>query len=194
MANSKRSAANRVLLDAARGGRGAKSHGVRLAAQAKRFLAALGLSGTELSLVLVGDAEIRALNRTWRQKDRPTDVLSFPAGDQPGPGPRLLGDVIISLDTARRQASEFESALALELSRYLAHGILHVLGFDHHRLAEKHRMEAEEHRLLGQEGMLARAMEGGRPAPSRGRSAGPTASHHASEERPMPQRRQTRGR
>lgn len=158
MATRKRSA-NRVLLDAARGGRGAKAHGDRLKAQARRFLAQLGLEGVELSLSLVGDREIRALNRVWRKQDTATDVLSFPGGEQPGPGPRLLGDLVVSLDTARRQAAEFDTALPEELSRYLAHGLLHLLGFDHHRRGEAARMEAEERRLLGHDGMLTRSDE-----------------------------------
>ena len=77
---------------------------------AQAFLGKLGLSGCELSISLVGDHAIRRLNRTWRKKDKATDVLSFPAGDaaKGTPGPRQLGDVVISLDTAKRQAKEYE--------------------------------------------------------------------------------------
>src|SRR5262249_61823227 len=72
---------------------------------ALRFLRALHLSGVELSVLLTTDSAIRELNRTWRRKDRPTDVLSFPSGEPPGgpAGPRQLGDVILSLATPRRQ-------------------------------------------------------------------------------------------
>ena len=74
----------------------------RLRQRARRYLAALGCDGAELSLLVLGDPAMRRLNRSWRGKDRPTDVLSFPAA---GPG-ALLGDIVFSLDTARRAAME----------------------------------------------------------------------------------------
>jgi probable rRNA maturation factor len=128
-----------------------------LARVARGFLRALGLQGCELSLSLVDDAQIRAVNRAWRQKDKPTDVLSFPAGDQPlGEGQlRPLGDVVISLETARARAREEGRPLKAELARYLAHGLLHLLGHDHHQKAEAARMAREEKRLLGAAGMVA---------------------------------------
>lgn len=130
--------------------------------RARRFLMALELDGCALSIALVGDQAIRRLNRTWRGKDKPTDVLSFPAGEAPpgAPGPRLLGDVIISLDTAARRAREDRREVEAEVARYLAHGLLHLLGHDHQRPAEAQKMAAEEARLLGREGML------GRPSPA----------------------------
>src|SRR5207245_11766036 len=73
----------------------------------------------DVSIALVSDREIRSLNRRWRAKDRPTDVLSFPL-EEPG----ALGDVVISIDTARRQAREGGWPLAVELRRLLAHGLL----------------------------------------------------------------------
>jgi probable rRNA maturation factor len=121
---------------------------------AQRFLRLLALERVELSLSLVGDARIRALNRQWRRKDKATDVLSFPAGDNPPIGMRPLGDVVISLDTARRAAREHEVALNDELDRYLAHGLLHLLGHDHHGPAEARRMARAEQHLLGKVGML----------------------------------------
>src|SRR5438105_5458993 len=89
----------------------------------------------DVSIALVSDREIRALNRRWRGKDRPTDVLSFPL-DEPG----ALGDVVISLDTARRQAREGGWPLSAELRRLLAHGILHCRGYDHERPAHARRL------------------------------------------------------
>jgi len=161
----------RVLIEVAhpQGGR----HAERLKASAETYLDALKLKDVELSLSLVGDTAIRRLNRTWRQKDRPTDVLSFPADALPEgvPGPRLLGDVVISLDTARRQARAHKRPLEEELSRYLAHGILHLLGHDHERSpAEARKMARLEEKLLGARGMvgdsLAPAPEGAsRPSP-----------------------------
>lgn len=150
---------NRVLLDVSRGGPGADVLGARLKAQGLRLLRRVPLEGVELSLTLVRDAEIRRLNREWRKKDKPTDVLSFPGGDMPGPGRRVLGDVIISVDTAKRQAREFGVPLPDELRHYLAHGLLHLLGHDHHVAREARVMEAEERRLLGRGGMLARSDE-----------------------------------
>lgn len=128
-----------------------------LEALARQYLDRLELRDCELSLSLVGDRAIRRLNRTWRKKDKATDVLSFPSGDAPPgtPGPRLLGDVVISLDTARRQAKEYERSLDVEMARYLAHGILHLLGHDHEKPTEARRMASLEERLLGGRGMVA---------------------------------------
>lgn len=146
-----------MLLDASRGGPGAPSQGRRLRALAGRFLGELGLEGVELSLCLVRDPEIRRLNRAWRDKDRATDVLSFPAGAGPWPGRRPLGDVVLSMDTARRVGRELKTGLGHELSLYLAHGLLHLLGHDHLQSADARRMRRAERRLLGGRGMLARA-------------------------------------
>jgi probable rRNA maturation factor len=118
-----------------------------LRAAATRQLAALRI-GRELSLALVSDRRMRTLNNRWRGKDRTTDVLSFP---QHGAS---LGDVVISLDTARRQAREGGWSLAAELRRLLAHGLLHCLGHDHHDPAAARRMAAAERRLLGRRGMV----------------------------------------
>src|SRR5262245_26372965 len=128
----------------------------RLQRSAVRFLDVLDLDRVELSILLTDDPGIRTLNRMWRRKDRPTDVLSFPAGE-PAPGstgPRHLGDVILSLDTARRQARAHRWSVADELDLYLAHGLLHLLGHDHHRRRDAERMAALEARLLGRPGMV----------------------------------------
>ncbi|GEL73527.1 hypothetical protein MVI01_53110 [Myxococcus virescens] len=128
---------------------------------ARAYLVQLELSGVELSLSLVDDRAIRRLNRTWRQKDKATDVLSFPAGDLPKgtPGPRPLGDVVISLDTAKRQAKEYGRTLEAEMARYLAHGLLHLLGHDHERPRDAKRMAALEEQLLGERGMVADSLQ-----------------------------------
>jgi probable rRNA maturation factor len=122
-----------------------------LRAAATQQLAALGLS-RELSLTLVTDRRMRALNREWRGKDRPTDVLSFP---QHGAS---IGDVVISLETARRQAREGGWSLSAELRRLLAHGVLHCLGHDHHTPSQARRMAAAERRLLGRQGMVGSSL------------------------------------
>lgn len=167
---------------------GAGAHLRRLRGSAGRFLNALGLENVELSVLLTTDPGIQALNRSWRRKDRPTDVLSFPAG-APAPratGPSHLGDVILSLDTARRQARAHRRTLAQELDLYLAHGLLHLLGHDHHRRRDAERMAALEARLLGRPGMVpgrddTRAPAGsGRSTPAR---CPPSPSHRR---RPSP--------
>ncbi len=143
-----------VLVDTSRGGRGAKTLEPLLRRRAAAFLKKLRLSKCELSVALVGDEEIRALNKSWRRKDEVTDVLSFPAGDWPGPGPKPLGDVVIALPTTRRAAREYGNTLDEELSRYLAHGLLHLLGHDHVKKAEAAKMARAEATLLGRPGML----------------------------------------
>lgn len=140
---------NRVRIDAARSGAPGRALVPLLRRRAHRYLRALGLSGCELSVAVVRDAEIRALNRRWRKRDQPTDVLSFP---QELP---LLGDVVISVDTARRQARALGRTVAQEAERYLAHGVLHLLGHDHHRPQERRAMAQEEERLLRRGGMLS---------------------------------------
>jgi probable rRNA maturation factor len=115
----------------------------------RRLLAALRLADAELSVLLVSDREIHRLNRAWRGKDRPTDVLSFSQQEGDGAAPSgLLGDVVISVDTARRQAAERGESLRRETERLLIHGVLHLLGYDHERSpAEARRMQRRE-RLL----------------------------------------------
>jgi probable rRNA maturation factor len=117
------------------------------------------LQDAELSLSLVRDPAIRELKREYFGIDAATDVLSFPAGDFPGPGPRPLGDIVISLDTARRSAKELNTTLEHELALYLAHGLLHLLGFDHQSPKDARAMEKRERKLLGHAGMLARSDE-----------------------------------
>lgn len=124
---------------------------------ARTLLREVNEPDSALSISLVGDREIQALNREHRGKDKPTDVLSFPMYShaelrevRPAPGPeseRLLGDVVISIDTARRQAAGYDAPLQNEVYRLLIHGILHVLGHDHEEPAERAAMEAEERRL-----------------------------------------------
>jgi probable rRNA maturation factor len=126
---------------------------------ARDYARALKLDGRELSLSLVSDRRIRALNRKWRGHDRATDVLSFPLGESPrarGSGP--VGDVVISLPTALRQAGEGGWSLARELRRLLAHGLLHCLGHDHGTRAQALRMDRAERRLLGREGMVGASL------------------------------------
>ncbi len=121
-----------------------------LKGRAQRMLAALRLSRAELSVVLCDDPAIHALNRRHRRKDKPTDVLAFALGEgapMPRAG-RLLGDVVISLDTARRQAREHGHSLWAEVTLLLAHGLLHLVGYDHRTDEEEAQMNREAARLV----------------------------------------------
>lgn len=133
--------------------------GRALVSTARRLLESLGETGSALSLRLVNDRTIRSINRAHRGKDAATDVLSFPLVEGPASEPvsgapeRLLGDVVISVDTAARQARDYDAALQDELYRLLIHGVLHVLGHDHIKIRERRRMEAEERRLAAAIGL-----------------------------------------
>lgn len=120
-----------------------------LASRARRVLRELGHSRSELSLALVDDDEIRELNRAWRSKSRPTDVLSFSLleGEHAGHRSGLLGDVVIGIEVARRQAARRHRSLDEEVSRLMIHGVLHLLGHDHVKSAEARIMRSEERRL-----------------------------------------------
>ena len=120
-------------------------HERRFIALAQRILDASGEPEAELSVEIVGNARIRRLNRQYRHHDHPTDVLAFPMREAPGPRTRLLGDVVISLQIATKQASEYQHSLDEELSKLLTHGILHLLGYDHERgEKEARRMQRKE--------------------------------------------------
>ena len=105
----------------------------RLGRRLARAMTAAGEPGSQLSLSLVDDEEIRALNRDYRDKDRPTDVLSFAMREGEGGAlhPELLGDVVISVETAERQAAEAGHSLDEELLALAVHGLAHLLGEDH---------------------------------------------------------------
>ena len=129
-------------------GRRAPALAARLARSARRLLRALGLERAELSVLLVSDREMRRLNHRWRGRDRPTDVLAFAQGEGAAAPDGLLGDVVISVDTARCQAAERGETLGREGDRLLIHGLLHLLGYDHERsVAEARRMQRRERAL-----------------------------------------------
>ena len=103
-------------------------------------------SSAEVSLVFVDDQEIQILNKTYRQKDQPTDVLSFPLwdGEEEASGEILLGDIVISLETAQRQAEEYGHSLEREIAYLMVHGLLHLLGYDHLTLKKTSYATKEE--------------------------------------------------
>lgn len=111
----------------------------------------------EISLLLTTDAEVQTLNRDYRNKDQPTDVLSFAALEVDAPPlppgePLPLGDIIISIETAQRQAESQGHSLATELQWLASHGLLHLLGWDHPD-------DASLARMLEQQGQLVKATE-----------------------------------
>ena len=121
---------------------------IRLRKVARRILSVSGCPDAQLSILIVDDALIQEINRDYLGKDRPTNVISFAMQEGEGGGvqPDLLGDVVISAETAARDAGEAQSTFESELYFLLLHGILHLLGYDHERgtQAEAERMEARE--------------------------------------------------
>ncbi len=103
----------------------------------------------DLTLVLTGDEQVRALNREYLDIDQATDVLSFPAGDtDPETGRAYLGDIVISLPRAAEQAETRGHAVEAEVQLLVVHGVLHLLGHDHAEEAEKTRMWALQAKVL----------------------------------------------
>lgn len=120
-----------------------------LRSRARRVLRAVGQPRAELSVRLADDCEMQELNGTWRRRARPTDVLAFSLLEGEGAEHRgsLLGDVVIGVETAARQARRSRRSLDDEVARLLIHGTLHLLGHDHRRDGERRRMRAEERRV-----------------------------------------------
>lgn len=114
------------------------------------MLESLGLGDAELSILLCDDETIRELNLQYRKKNKATDVLAFPMQEGPGPQalPGLLGDVVISLPTATRQAAEHDRPIIEEVTFLLAHGLLHLLGYDHATQGEERDMKARTEDLM----------------------------------------------
>jgi probable rRNA maturation factor len=146
------------------------------------MLEALDMPRAELSLMLCDDPTIHVLNRQHRRKNKPTDVLAFALreGTALSGGDELLGDVVISLDTARRQAEERGHSLWAEVTMLLAHGLLHLLGYDHNTDAEERRMNARTDMLVsaaverrGQSTRVAKAARSAKPAKKPRRAATP---------------------
>jgi len=138
-----------------------------LRATLERLLAEVDARAATVSLSLVRDSEMRELNREHRQKDQPTDVLSFPLYEPDAfarngrthplaateANELMLGDIVISVDTAREQAAAYDAPLGREIERLLIHGVLHLCGHDHEKAVERRVMEREERRLAEAIGM-----------------------------------------
>jgi probable rRNA maturation factor len=109
----------------------------------------LAVPGSEVSLLFTDDASIRELNRSWREKDKPTNVLSFPASDPEGKiyGP-MLGDIVLASETVHREADELGIEFADHLTHLIVHGILHLFDYDHQEEDEAEAMEQLERTIL----------------------------------------------
>jgi probable rRNA maturation factor len=116
----------------------------------RAMIALLQLQKSEISFLLTDDNRVHQLNKIYRKKDRPTDVLAFAMreGEFSGLAGDTLGDVVISVPTARRQALEARKHVLEEVTMLAAHGLLHLLGWDHDTPAKDRRMKAETDRLL----------------------------------------------
>ena len=115
----------------------------------ERILKAANVDNVELSILLCDDGFIQELNRTYREMDKPTDVLSFSMkeGEQLGSNPELLGDVIISVETAVNQAKTARITPLAEVTSLLIHGVLHLLGYEHHTSKDEKKMHKEAQRI-----------------------------------------------
>lgn len=127
----------------------------RVQSLAEKALRASGAARADLSLLLVGDPFMRRLNRLYRRKDRTTDVLAFPiTPTRPSPlrggglGRGLLGDIVISLPQAERQAAQAGHTLEREMATLVIHGLLHLLGYDHERSAREARRMSRRERVI----------------------------------------------
>ena len=114
----------------------------------KRILRYMDLpERSQVCLSFVSDEDMRELNRRYRKIDRTTDVLSFAQRDIGGVG--ILGDVVISYDTAVRNSQRFSVTVEGEIRRLVVHGILHLLGFDHAEKRQRETMRGKESEILG---------------------------------------------
>ena len=116
----------------------------------------LPLERTELSLVLANDAFVKELNRDYRGKDKPTNVLSFPALEEDGlrqEGELVLGDVILALETCESEAAAQAKSLSDHVAHLTVHGVLHLLGYDHQDASDAREMERLEIEILARLGV-----------------------------------------
>ncbi len=111
---------------------------------ATRALALLHIENAELSVVVLDDDQIRELNRTYLERDKPTNVISFSQQEGDGPIGEHLGDVVISAETAAGEAEDAGMSLRERMLELLVHGICHLAGYDHERGIEEEAREMEE--------------------------------------------------
>jgi probable rRNA maturation factor len=126
----------------------------RLSVEAALSVVAERQSGdVEVSVALADDATVQALNRDWRGKDYPTNVLSFPAPSTRTPGPRVLGDIALAYETVARESRDENKLFADHAVHLLVHGTLHLLGYDHESDSDAAVMEALEVEALARVGV-----------------------------------------
>ncbi|NPA52062.1 MAG: rRNA maturation RNase YbeY [Aquificae bacterium] len=113
-----------------------------------QMLEYLGIDNVEVGLTLTDNTNIRQLNKEWRDKDKPTDVLSFPAGEIPGYRYKVLGDIVISVPYTKKQAENLGVSFYEELVRLIAHGLLHLLGYDHEKSQKEARLMFDKQEKL----------------------------------------------
>jgi probable rRNA maturation factor len=111
---------------------------------ATKALALLDIEDAELSVVVVDNDQIQDLNRTYLDRDKPTNVISFPQQEGDGPIGEHLGDVVISAEKAAQEAQDAGMSLSERMLQLLVHGICHLTGYDHERGAEQEALEMEE--------------------------------------------------
>ena len=116
-------------------------------------VAALGSKAGGIVILLTDDETVRDLNDRFRGKDRPTNVLSFPAAKMPGANPQPLGDIVLAYGVCAREAEEQSKTLRNHLTHLVVHGVLHLQGRDHEDDAEAEAMEAEERSILASLGV-----------------------------------------
>ncbi|MBR0871538.1 rRNA maturation RNase YbeY [Bradyrhizobium tropiciagri] len=126
---------------------------IHRAIEAAAEVADADVGDAELAIMLTDDAGIRTLNANWRNIDKPTNVLSFPALQPTGDGsdddaPRMLGDIAIAYETTRREADEEAKPFDHHLSHLAVHGFLHLIGYDHENDADAEDMESLERKIL----------------------------------------------
>jgi probable rRNA maturation factor len=138
-------------------GRGRRVRAPGLAAWLTRI--APKAAAGDIGIALVTDARIRSINKQFRRKDAVTDVLSFSADVSPGPAARDLGDIVIATGMARRQARDQGHTYGAELKILALHGLLHLLGYDHHSPTDLGRMARLERRLRTKGGLAAGLIE-----------------------------------
>ena len=117
-----------------------------------RLLQHYGLEDPMITLAFVNNKAIRDLNRKFLKQDKPTDVLSFPLGEKAADGRYYLGDIIISVPQAKKQALERKHALHKELALLTLHGFLHLMGFEHHKGMEEEELKIRNIYIEGDNG------------------------------------------
>jgi rRNA maturation RNase YbeY len=130
---------------------------------AQAILSSVGEKTADLGVMLIGDRSMRRLNRQYRKKDRTTDVLAFSMRQGPCPASMLIGDVVISVPTAAKQAAQLGRSLDEELTVLLVHGILHLCGYDHEgSMRDARRMQQREQWVLRRLGRIPRLVRSNR--------------------------------